>query len=62
MRCGKTAQVFAEFCLLLFIEHAERLLAYDCDQARARPELALLPASAHTEEHGQIEVLDAEAR
>jgi len=25
-------------------------------------ELALLPASAHTEEHGQIEVLDAEAR
>ena len=62
MRCGKTAQVFAESCLLLFIEHAECLLADDCDQTRVGPALALLPASADTEEHGQIEVLDAEAR
>jgi hypothetical protein len=55
-------RLFAESCLLLFIEHEEELLAEGCDQTRAGPELALLPASAHTEEHGQIEVLDAEAR
>jgi len=56
-------RLFAESCLLLFSEHAEGLLADGCDQTRAAgPELALLPASAHTEEHGQIEVLDAEAR
>jgi hypothetical protein len=55
-------RLFAESCLLLFIEHAEGPLADGCDQTRAGPELALLPASAHTEEHGQIEVLDAEAR
>ena len=55
-------RLFAESCLLLFSEHAEGLLADGCDQTRAGPELALLPASAHTEEHGQIEVLDAEAR
>ena len=55
-------RLIAESCLLLVSEHAEGLLADGCDQTRAGPELALLPASAHTEEHGQIEVLDAEAR
>jgi len=41
-------RLFAESCLLLFIEHAEGLLADGCDQTRARPELGLLPASAYT--------------
>ena len=41
-------RLFAESCLLLFIERAEGLLADGCDQTRAGPELALLPASAHT--------------
>ncbi len=41
-------RLFADSCLLLFIEHAEGLLADGCDQTGAGPELALLPASAHT--------------